>query len=213
MLRLLYYYLIILTGIILDLILGNLQNDINDYFLSFLLSLSREIIYSLHEVVNKYLMEKKFCSVYEIIFFNGLIELILFSVFSIFDHFFFKFDNFKEYFNNFNIIELLVILGTIITQLGLNICIFFTNKKNTPCHIFIIYVFGKFAYYLIHSINSVLIIIILLFILFLSLIFTEIIEINCFGLSKFTKRNIIKRAEIEEEGSLGIDDDSINEMD
>ena len=204
--------LIILLGIILDLVLKNLQSDINYNVLLLLLSLSREIIYSLYVVTNKYLFEKKFCSVYEIIFFNGLIELILFSIFSIFDYYFFKFDNY-DYFTDFNYIKLLVIIGTVITQFGLFICIFYTNKKNTPCHIFIIYVFGKLAYYLDFSRNSIMIIIVQLFILILLLIFNEIIEINCFGLSKYTKKNIISRAEKEEKeiGSQTYDDsDSIN---
>ena len=196
--------LIILIGIILDLIVGNLQRDIKNNILFLLLSLLREIICSLYDVINKYLMEKKFCSVYEIIFFNGIIDLILFSIFSIFDYYFFKLENYEDYFNNFNLVELLVIFGTMLTQLGLIICIFFTNKKNTPCHIFIIFVFGKFAYYMNFSANSVIAIIFLLFILFFSLIFNEIIEINCFGLSKDTKKNIINRAVIEEKESEDI---------
>ena len=200
--------LIILSGIILDLILGNLQSDANKSLLLFLLSLFREIIFSLNIVINKYLFEKKFCSTYEIIFFNGVFGLIYFGIFAIFDYYFFKFDNFEEYFSNFNIIELLVIFGMIITQLGLNLSNLFTNKKNSPCHVFIIYVFGKFAYYIILSINSLIIIIFLIFILFLSLIFNEIIEINCFGLSKYTKKNIIKRAENEEKDEPENDNDS-----
>ena len=190
--------LIILTGITLDLIMENLQSDIHNHFLLLLLRLLRDIIYSIYEVINKYLMEKKFSSVYEIAFFNGLIALVLLVIFSVFDYYFFKMDNFREYFNNFNYIELLIILGTIITQLGLTICALFTSKNNTPCHIFIIYVFGNFAYYLNFSKNSIIKIICLLFIFFLSLIFNEIIEINCFGLSKNTKKNIINRAKAEE---------------
>ena len=193
--------LIILAGIVLDLILKNIQSDIDYNVLFLLLTLLREILYSLFVVINKYSMEKKFCSVYEIIFFNGLIQLILISIFSIFDYYFFKLENFGEYFNNFNFIKLLVIFGTIITQLGLNISIFYTIKKNTPCHFFIIFTFGKFAYYMNFSRISIIIIIFLLFILFLSLIFNEIIEINCFGLSKNTKKNIINRAENEEKES------------
>ena len=203
--------LIILLGIILDLVLENLQMDFNNNMNQILLSLSREIIYSLYVVIDKYLFEKKFCSVYEIIFFNGLIEFILFIIFSIFDYYFFKLDDYEDYFNNFNNNELLTIFGIIITQLGLFICNCYTNKNNTPCHIFIIYVFGKFAYYKDFSGNSIMRIIFQLLILFLLLIFNEIIEINCFGLSKYTKKNIISRAEIEEKenkNQLLNDDDS-----
>ena len=49
----------------------------------------------------------------------------------------------------------------------------------------------------------------MLIILFILLIFNEIIEINCCGLQKNTKKNIIKRAEIELEMSIkGFDDQS-----
>ena len=88
-------------------------------------------------------------------------------------------------------------IGLMITQLGLNLCILIINKTNTPCHIFIIYVFGQFAYYVDFSKISIIIIICLLLILFMSLIFNEIIEINCFGFEKNTKKNIMKRSRIE----------------
>ena len=80
-------------------------------------------------------------------------------------------------------------------------------------YFFIIYVFGKLAYHLDFSRNSIMIIIVQLFILILLLIFNEIIEINCFGLSKYTKKNIISRAEKEEkeiESQTYDDSDSIN---
>ena len=73
----------------------------------------------------------------------------------------------------------------------------FTNRENTPCHIFIIAVLGQFANLVDFSTYSIVIIVFLIFLLFLSLIFTEIIEINVCKLSYNTKRNIAKRAEIE----------------
>ena len=184
-------------GIILDLVLGNLQNDISENILLYLLRLVREILYSFFQVMCKYLMEKKFCSVYEIIFLIGLIGLILLGIFTIFDYYFFHLDNFEEYFENFNDKEIFAIFGFIITQLGLSLFILFTNKNNTPCHIFIILVFGHFAYYIESFTDSIVKIICLIFILFMSLIFCEIIQINCFGLSKNTKNNIVERAESE----------------
>ena len=65
-----------------------------------------------------------------------------------------------------------------------------------------------------------IIIIFLIFIFLLSLVFNEIIEINCFGLSKNTKRNIMNRALREdyyssnEEIDVGNEnDDEINKKD
>ena len=185
---------IIVTGIILDIVLENLQKDISEYYYLLFLRLVREIIYSSIEVMNKYLMDKQFCSVYIILFYNGLIETILLGIFSILNYFYFKLDNFQEYFENFTYTEIFVILGLIITQLGLSLFALFINKNNTPCHIFIIYVFGKFAYYNDSTTNSIVKIICLIFIFFMSLVFCEIIELNFFGLSHNTKNKIVKRA-------------------
>ena len=190
--------LIILTEIILYIALENLPKDISENLLSFLLRLTKEIIMSLTQVLNKYLMEKKSCSVYEIIFFRGLVESFFLGIFSILNYFYFNLDNFEEYFDNFNYIELLVIFGFITTQLILINSILFTNKNYTPCHIFIIYVFGQFANYRDLSFDSIVKIISILFILFMSLVFCEIIEFNCFGLSKNTKNKIIERSKNEE---------------
>ena len=86
--------LIIITGIILDLVLGNLQKDISDNILPFLLRMTKEIMISSVDVINKFLMDKKFCSVYEISFFNGLIVLLLVGIFSIFNYYYLKLNNF-----------------------------------------------------------------------------------------------------------------------
>ena len=107
-------------------------------------------------------------------------------------------DNYIDYFDNFNGVEIFVAIRLMITQLVLYLCTLFTNKNYTPCHIFIIFVFGQLAYYLDFSTHSILIILSLLFILILSLIFNEIIELNFCGLSDNTKKNISIRAEIEE---------------
>ena len=158
----------------------------------------REIIFSLHDIVVKYAIDIKFCSIYEIAVFNGLIVTILFLIFSLFSYYYFKLDNFEEYFKNFDNTKLLVCFGFMITQLGLYLSCLFTNRDNTPCHIFIIYIFGQIAYYIDSSSYSIYMIICLIFILFLSLIFNEIIEINCWGLSENLKRKISERADNEE---------------
>ena len=158
----------------------------------------REIFFSFHDIVNKYAMEYKFCSVYEISFYTSLVLTVLCGIFEIFDFYFFHLENFKDYFDKFNSKELLVLLGHIITQLGLYMSNLFTNRDNTPCHIFIIFIFGQIAYYIDFSVKSIPILICLIFILFVSLIFNEIIEFNFCGLSDNTRKNIILRSNSEE---------------
>ena len=209
--------LIILTGLILDLVTKNIQNDIVNNWKLILLRLVREIVFSLHDIVNKYAMEKKFCSVYEISFYTGLILTVLFGTFAILDYFFFNLDNYKDYCEKFNTKELLVLIGYIITQLGLYVGALFTNKNNTPCHIFIIYVFGQIAYYMDFSINSIAVIICTIFILFMSLIFNEIIEFNFCGLSDNTKKNIMLRlnsedSDLQKNFTIGSNNDILIEL-
>ena len=187
--------LIILSGLIYDLIIQSLQNDISHNIFMLLLRLLREIIYSLYDVTNKYLIDKKSCSVYEIALSNGIFDLLFLGILTILNFIGVNIDKFDDYFNNIDIKELLVIFADMFTQIGLYLSTLFTNKNNTPCHLFIIFVFGKFAYHLDISFNSTVYVLFFLFILFISLILNEIIEINCWGLSQNTKRNIIKRAE------------------
>ena len=188
--------IIILSGIIIDLVLGNLQNDFLNHFFLLLISILRIILLSFYYVIVKYTIEKKFVSVYEIIFFIGIINFVMFIIFAIFDYFFFDIDDYEKYFTNFNGIELLVALGVMITQLGMDICITITDKNESPCHIFIIFVFGQLAYYFF-NLNEYLVIVIicLILMLFFTLVFNEIIEINLWGFSLNTKRNIINRAQ------------------
>ena len=192
-------FIIILIGFIIDLVSENLQNDVSSQIGLLLLRLLREILYSLHDVIDKYIIDKTFGSIYEIAFYTGIINLILLGIFAVLDYNYFDIDEYEEYFNNFNYKELLAIFELMITQLGLYLCVLITNKIYTPCHIFIIFVFGQLAFYKNFVIpNSIIVIICLIFVLFLSLIFNEIIEINFWGLSDNTKRNIIMRSENED---------------
>ena len=190
--------LILLIGAIIDTILDNVINDINSHLVLLIIKFIRETLFSLYNVMAKYVMEKKFVSVYEFSFYIGTISLILLIIFSIFDYAFFGIDDYEEYFTNYNGTEFLVMVGVIITQFGINLSSLFTVKNNSPCHTFIMFVFGQLAYYINLERYSILVIICLIFILFLSLIFNEIIEINFCGLSKNTRRNIMLRAETEE---------------
>ena len=128
--------------------------------------------------------------------------MLVFGLFSVLDYNVFKLFDYEVYFNNFNYIELLVLLEVIITQLVINLSTLITNRNTSPCHVFIILVFGQLAYYMTFSGIYIMVIIFLIFILFLSIIFNEIIEINIFGLSYNTKKNITKRMEMEIEDSL-----------
>ena len=194
--------IILIIGLVIDFVEGNIEKDFTENFKLILLSFLRVILLSLNYVLIKYTMEKKYASPYEIGFFNGLINLILFIIGAVIDNFFIKKFEYKEYFDNFNGKELLVVLGLMITQFGIYISLFIIDKKDTPCHIFIVFVFGQLAYYYKLTEISIVSIICLILILFFSLIFNEIIELNFLGLSQNTRKNIINRANKEVEGAL-----------
>ena len=59
------------------------------------------------------------------------------------------------------------------------------------------FVFGQLAYYINLRGYYLFVYIGLVFIIFFTLIFNEIIEINCWGLSYNTKKNIMERANRE----------------
>lgn len=202
--------IIILMGFIIDLVAENLQNEIVNKIILLLLSFLRIIALSFYYVIAKYLMEKKFASIYEVILSNGLINIILLIIFALIDYYFFGLYDYAKYFNNFNVAELFIALGVMITQLGMYVSILSLNKRYSPCHSFIIFLFGQLAYHFYNfefKGSSIVIIICMLIMLFFSLIFSEIIEIHFWGLSYNLKRSIMIRAEDER------NDDSINHID
>ena len=189
--------MILLIGFIIDIIQKNFQNDFVENLWPIILSILRVILLSLDYVLIKYTMDKKFVSPYSIGVFNGLINLILFIIFAALDYHFFKIYEYNDFFNNFNGKELLVIFCLMFTQFGIYFPLFIITKYYTPCHIFIVFIFGQLAYYINLTENVAVVIICFILILFFSLVFTEIIEINVCGLSHNTKKNIIKRGENE----------------
>ena len=181
-----HHYLSIVLNIIfwliIDLLTENLQNDTCNKTLVVLHKYLKEIFYSSSNVVAKYVMEKKYVSVYEFSFHVGIINLILLNYICYFWALFYSFEWSWWIFKNFNSDELLLIFGVIFTHLGINLTTLFTTKFNSPCHVIIIFVFGQIAYYLDFKGTDIPVIFLLIIIVFLSLIFNEFIEIKFFGL-------------------------------
>ena len=197
--------LILIFGIIIDIVEENIQNDTKnkENAINFCLSILRVILLSLIYVLIKYTMEKKYVSPYVLGMFIGLINLVLFIIFGILDHFFIRInEDIVKYFQNFDTNELFVVLGLMVTQLGLYTSLFFIDKNESPCHIFIVFVFGQFGYIFFKFPDMsggtiAIIVIFLILILFFSLVFNEIIELRFLGFAYNTKRNITARGEIE----------------
>jgi len=202
-------FLIILTGLIIDISTKSLIDDASNRPVALIMKYLKEILFSLYNVIAKYVMEKKYISVYEFSFYIGLFNLIVLIIFAIIDSYYFHLNEYNKYFDKIDYKEILKVLGVLFTQLGINLGSLFTTKNCSPCHVFIIFVFGQIAYYICYTSEYIILVTIcLIIILFFSLLFNEIIEIDLFGLSYNTKRNIIKRAENETITNIPIFEDN-----
>ena len=195
--------IIILTGIIIDIVVGN-YNEIISNLLPNIIKFSSEIVFSLYIIINKYIMEKKFCSPYEVCCYQGIICLILYIIILIISKYVNSIDDFFKDFSTFELYDLFLYLIIIIFEFIYNLSIFLTIKFLTPCHFLFITIIGELSLYINNVIvkfdnDSIIIIIGLIFIFLMTLVFNEIIELNCFGLEKNTKKNINIRVAIEED--------------
>ena len=182
----------------------------------FFLVLYIEFVYSINHVLNKYIMDTKFCTPYEVSFYEGIfcliINIILLSIFSnveidkdsgalkIFKH---KncngkmfIDNFNYYMDNFNIRAFFQFLLQAINKISFNLFSLFTIKHFTPSHVIIILFFTEIEYFIltIRKGGGVLAVFIFIILFFAILVFTEFIELNFLDISKNTKKNIRMRA-------------------
>ena len=197
--------IIIITGFSLDIILDNYNdflNNIGENIINFVC----EVLFSFGLVINRYTMEFKFCSVFEICFYQGIFGLILYILLLILSKYITFLNNFFDNFEGFETKHIFIFIIIVIFQFIYNLCIFNTLLNTSTCHILIIIVFGELSHYFINVFedkdNSIIIVIALLFILFMILIFIEVIELNFFGLSKNTKKNITLRAKLDQQKSI-----------
>ena len=211
--------IMILFGIGLNVV--NLYSmKIEDLSILFL-SMFIEIIYSMAIVLAKYGMDFKFCSPYEITFYEGFFALFFNIIFLIISTNVpldknFKYnnllkvseykgkkylDNFYSYFDKLNVIEVSLFIVSMIGRLLFNLFSHITIKYFTSSHVFLILIMGEISSLDFRDKNKEKIIfsIIIFIIEFLMiLIFCEIIELNFCGLEKNTKKNIMERTKLAE---------------
>ena len=190
-----FFFIICTIFNIIYLIIDDINNYLYKYFFTFL----KTIFCSLTYVLFKYFLLKTYMKSFEIIYIQGLIELILSSIL-IAILIYCDVISFEYYLNEIRTklgYVLLIIFFSFAYYSQLYIIIDFFS----PFHIFlVILIFYIFATFLSTGMNMLEIIGSILIIcsgLFFVLVFTEIIELNCFGLSYMTKRNIALRAELD----------------
>ena len=143
-------------------------------------------------------MLKKYINLYSILFFQGLIELVLGIITLIITTKYFKsFDSFYTYIDGIDGTEIVFVnfLSSIVLYIIIDIF--------SPFHIFLVDIFSQIILFFVDEnicskINITIICsIFLVLCLFMSLIFIEIIQLNFCGLSTMTKKNIEERARID----------------
>ena len=206
-------------------------NKIKEKIADFFLVLYIEFVYSVNHVLNKYVMETKFCTPYEVSFYQGLfcliMNIILLSIFSnveisknsgvlkVFNHQTYDgkifIDNFKYYIDGFDTTEFFAFFLNSIYRVTYNLFSLLTIKHFTPAHVIIILFLVDIDYFVETTVkgNYVSTPLIFIILFFLILVFTELIELNFLGISKNTKKNIKERA-IKEENNSNTRADSFN---
>jgi hypothetical protein len=180
-----------------------------------------EVFFSLNIVINKFNMEKNFCSPYEICLWEGSINFALFSLcLLVFNYLGLTIgdiiypENFFDYYNNFDLNDIIVILINVFASFFYNIFVLITCNEYTPCHVLIILIINESYYYFKFNENLILNITgfcILLLLLIAFLVFIEIIEFNICEISRNTIKNISIRAGRDSCPAIKNDDDSENE--
>ena len=170
--------------------------------------LAESISYILY-VLYKFFMIKKYIKSYAILFFQGLVELILGIIFLfIATKYINSFENYEEYFQNLNGKEIAFFITLMIIHFLTYLTIFIIIDIFTPFHIFLLNIISKviisffntdiwrqkaeFSVYLIFLIISI----------FMILIYIEIIQLNFWGLSFMTKKSIEERAKLDAINSI-----------
>ena len=224
----------ILCGIGLNII--NLYQmklkDIPMLFLSILIEVTVSI-YSLGIVLAKFGMDYKFCSPFEITFYEGIFGLILNIICLIISTNIplkedFKYnnllniseykgkkylDNFYTYLDKLNAIEVLLFIVSMSGRLLFNLFSHITIKHFTSYHVFLLLIMGDLSSldWRGKNFGEECIIIVIFFIEFIMiLIFCEIIELDFCGLEENTRKNILERAEFERYENINNENKSLD---
>ena len=151
-------------------------------------------------------MIKKFIKSYVILFFQGLIELILGIISLVITTKYFKsFDNFFSFIENLDKLEIFILLSLILFNFLTYLTIFIIIDIFTPFHILLLKILSYMVtlfiidgFYFNEKIHALIIYIIFEIIgIFMILVFIEIIQLNFCGLSTMTKKNIEERARLD----------------
>ena len=216
-----------LLSLIIYLIIQKIKKNILYAFWYYFIN---SFLYALYGVLAKKYMNSYFDSPYNILLKIGLIMCIILIIYDITLYYFFvdyreKYSGiifgFKKSFEELNksfilffslsiFFEFLFNIGIWLTIYFFNPCYFIISETISEFILFIYNIISNKQYY--NNIEKIIYSICYIFSIISSLIFNEIIIINCFGMSEFTKNNIKERERIDTLNALNRATDSENEI-
>ena len=215
-------------------IIGIATNFIYGYFtleklkqnlIGYIINFFGESITNIMYVLYKFFMFKKFIKSFSILFFQGLIELILGIITLVIStQYFSMFDSYKAYFSDLDTTEIIIFFSLILLHFITFVIVFIIIDIYTPFHVFLLmmlsYIINPIfnSDFWINKTEKYIIIFYWIFLIiniFMTLIYIEIIQLNFCGLSYMTKKNIEERAKLDSiDCPLNIrDDDYENDND
>ena len=209
---------IFIIGIADNFISGYFDKDkIKQNYKGYIIYFIVESTFNSLYVFNKFIMVNKFIKSYVILFFQGIIELVLGIISLVITTKYFKnFDNFFLYIEDLNKSEIFFFFGLILANFVTYLTIYIIIDIFTPFHIFLLTILSDMIILIIEGgsyfsedINaSIMYIFFVIIGIFMILVFIEIIQLNFCGLSYMTKKNIEERSRLD---SMLIDDNDDEE--
>ena len=198
-----------------DLSIDALKENYKGYIIYFF----TEGTFNILCVLNKFYMIKKSIKSFVILFFQGLIELILgMIVLAITTKYCPELDSLFIFLEDIDGKEIFLFVCLIFTHFITHLTIFIILDIFTTFHIFllnmiseIIICFVEEIFYYDFDLITILYTIILIICVFMVLVFIEIIQLNFCGLSTMTKKNIEERARLDSMLNDDNDDDEKND--
>ena len=168
-----------------------------------IVSFVTEIGFSLTYVMYKYFMLIKFIHPFEIMFFEGIFELLFSIITLIIARSMNKLDKIEDFISQFKGIEILIIISWVIAGFIYHSILFKIIDIFTPFYIHMSIIISEIISLFLRVGEKLPIAQILFYVLsfiicpFMILVFIEIIELNFCGLSYMTKKNIELRANLD----------------
>ena len=194
-------FIIIITGTIIVFIREAKHGKSN------LINYLNHVLFSFTHVIYKYLMLTKLIKYYEMLFIEGIIELVLGIITLIITTNIGYIDNFWDFINYLDGTKVALIIVNIILEFFCNFLKLLIIDLYSPLHVFLIYLYADILFYLRYGIseglaNYIAIVILSLICVFAMMIYLERLELNFCGMSTMLKKNIELRAEQESISSI-----------